>query len=251
MLLHRLFLHTQLKLNPPLNRLTLLRLLGRFKTSLMMRNHEGCTYNLVLNRGKELLEPTVAKEEDITTVLTGSLVLVPVVVDDVGRQNDVTSSDEEDPLAITAFSHIKASSAFSPSRRLSRDVKTKSGGERPTGLRSRFVVVGRFEEPGTDRPSDARLAYFDVDVEDVVFLEKLLALKDYLEAVDVGERREEDTYPQDDRGEGPPTIPIRTTSTLVNCTPSDSRMSSTRGANLSSQMSLSAWLPTAFSSLRS
>ena len=46
----------------------------------------------------------------------------------------MTSRDEEDPLAITAFGHIESSSAFVPRRRLGTDAITESGGKEPTDL---------------------------------------------------------------------------------------------------------------------
>ena len=91
------------------------------------------------------------------TGLSGMIVLVHVVVDDVRGKNDVTGGDEEDSLAITAFGHIEAPSPFSPRCGLGTDAETESGGKRPTDLRSRVEIdwVGRrIEEPGTDRSGD-------------------------------------------------------------------------------------------------
>jgi hypothetical protein len=89
-----------------------------------------------LNRFEKPLECTVAEEEDVMTGLTGIYVLVPVIVEDVRRENDVSRCDEEDPLAVTTFGDKEAASAFSPSRRCGTDAETKSGGKRPTGLYS-------------------------------------------------------------------------------------------------------------------
>ena len=66
----------------PLDLLTL-HLFGSFETSFLMLNRGDCIPNLHPNRGKEFLERTIAEEEDIMTGLSGMVVLVHVVVDDV------------------------------------------------------------------------------------------------------------------------------------------------------------------------
>ena len=62
--------------------------------------------------------------------------LVTVIVDNFRRENDMSSGDEEDLLALAAFRHKEAAGAFSPGRILGTDAETERAGKRPADLDS-------------------------------------------------------------------------------------------------------------------
>jgi hypothetical protein len=126
---------------------------------------------------ESVLEGPVAKVDDLATRHAVVLAVVELIGILAGRESDVTSSEEEDPVALTAFAEIETARSFEVREVLGSNLKTKYRSEGNAYVDCGIDEGDVVEELRSSVPGANRLTERKLDVGDRILQEELLAAR--------------------------------------------------------------------------
>ena len=111
-----------------------------------------------------------AEQEDVSRRPTGVANVVGVGF--LGSEEDVTARKAQEPIAAATFGEVEGHHPLTVRPGLGRDAEAESRSERTNDVDEWVQVTDGFEELRTDRARVEGFAEVDVDVGDIVVLEK-------------------------------------------------------------------------------
>jgi len=127
-------------------------------------------FDLEFDRIDEFGEISPAEQEDVFRSPTGAVDVVDVGF--LGSNEDVTTRKTQDPIAAATFGEVEGHRPLSIRPGFGRDPEAESRSERTNDIDKWVPVTDGFEKLRTDLARVERLAEFDVNIGDLVVLEK-------------------------------------------------------------------------------
>ena len=133
-------------------------------------NHDAMPSNPEFDRIDEVDESSLAKQDDIFRWPTGMVNVVDVGF--LGSDEDVTARKAQQPITATTFGEVKGHRPLSVGPGLGRDSEAEGRSDGTDDIDKWVQATDGSEKPRTDLARVEGLAEFDVDISDLVVLEK-------------------------------------------------------------------------------